>query len=121
MNTNTKLFVAAVAVLITLLLGWTLLDRDVPATAHTSVARETATEEAERKVREHRLEGRVRRCQGTSVIAGGLSGLVGLGETCLIESIRHNSDEYDGQSPEPVLAELRSHLTLFEAGEPLRE
>lgn len=55
----------------------------------------------------------MRRCRGSLVIAGGLGGLVGLGETCSILPARHNPGECHAELAEPVLAEV---VALDEAG-----
>jgi hypothetical protein len=33
------------------------------------------------------IQGRVRSCRGTLLVCGGLTGMVGLGDTCLIEPL----------------------------------
>lgn len=41
----------------------------------------------------YQIEGRVRRCRGTLLVCGGLAGMVGLGDACVIEPGEHNHDE----------------------------
>ena len=54
----------------------------------------------------------MRRCRGTLLVCGGLTGVVGLGDTCLIESGSHNQSEYLA-SREPLLGEV---VALDETG-----
>jgi flagellum-specific ATP synthase len=54
----------------------------------------------------YRIAGRVRRCEGMRLVCGGLSGLVGLGDVCVIERPRHNPHEYDAAPAEPLLGEV---------------
>jgi flagellum-specific ATP synthase len=53
----------------------------------------------------HWIEGQVRRCRGTLLVCGGLTGVVGLGDTCLIEPGSHNHGEYS-EGCEPLLGEV---------------
>ncbi len=63
----------------------------------------------------YRVAGRIRRCRGTLLVCGGLAGMVGLGDTCLIERARHNLDECPSAAAarEPLLGEV---VALDEAG-----
>ena len=53
----------------------------------------------------------MRRCRGTLLVCGGLTGLVGLGDTCQIERRSHNQSECSDR--EPLLGEV---VALDEAG-----
>ncbi len=57
----------------------------------------------------------MRSCRGTLLVCGGLTGVVGLGDTCLIEPRSHNHDEYHWPSAErePLLGEV---VALDDAG-----
>ena len=58
----------------------------------------------------------MRRCRGQLVVCGGLSGLVGLGDTCLIGQPEHNLGEYTParlDRQEPLLGEV---VAVDEAG-----
>ena len=51
----------------------------------------------------------MRRCRGTLLVCGGLSGLVGLGDTCRIEPRSHNQGECPSAGAgdrEPLLSEV---------------
>ncbi|MCC2664756.1 MAG: fliI, partial [Geminicoccaceae bacterium] len=64
----------------------------------------------------YRVAGRIRRCRGTLLVCGGLAGVVGLGDTCLIEARSHNLDEC---LPTPTLAReplLGEVVALDDAG-----
>ena len=45
-------------------------------------------------IRPYRIEGHVRRVQGSLLVCGGLNGLTRLGDVCLINQDRHNHDEH---------------------------
>ena len=58
----------------------------------------------------------MRRCRGTLLVCGGLTGLVGLGDTCRIERRSHNQSECSAPATgdrEPLLGEV---VALDEAG-----
>ncbi len=58
----------------------------------------------------------MRSCRGTLLVCGGLTGVVGLGDTCLVEPLSHNHRECPRPSPvarEPLLGEV---VALDEAG-----
>jgi flagellum-specific ATP synthase len=61
------------------------------------------------EIEPYRIRGRVRSCRGTLLVCGGLAGMVGLGDTCLIEPRGHNRHEYPWPAagdPEPLLGEV---------------
>ncbi len=61
------------------------------------------------EIEPYRIRGRVRSCRGTLLVCGGLTGMVGLGDTCLIEPRSHNHSEYPWPSVaerEPLLGEV---------------
>jgi flagellum-specific ATP synthase len=61
------------------------------------------------EIEPYSIHGRVRSCRGTLLLCGGLSGMLGLGDTCLIEPRSHNHDEYTGSAVagrEPLLGEV---------------
>ena len=71
-----------------------------------------ALEQAFNAIAPYRITGRVRRCHGHLVVCEGLGHLVGLGETCWIESSPRNSHEYCGGRG-ALLAEV---VAIDEAG-----
>ena len=60
----------------------------------------------------YRLAGRVRRCEGTRLVCGGLSGLVGLGDVCVIERPRHLEQALERLRAEPFVTSTRSMVVL---------
>jgi flagellum-specific ATP synthase len=61
------------------------------------------------EIEPYSIRGRVRSCRGTLLLCGGLSGMVGLGDSCLIEPRSHNHDEcaWPGSAGrEPLLGEV---------------
>ena len=88
-------------------------------TAHAPNCRRDPIGELRQQLSEiepYRIEGRVRRCRGTLLVCGGLGGMVGLGDTCLIDCDAHNHNEHSpsvAAAREPLLAEV---VALDDAG-----